>query len=63
MYAAKVEADASRKGKNEVDLAFKIDEGPRVRVGEVLLTGNAVLPQSMLLGAMKSNHPHGWSAG
>jgi outer membrane protein insertion porin family len=59
MYAAKVEAETSRKGKNEVELTFKIDEGPRVRVGEVVLTGSPVLPQSILLGAMKSNHPHG----
>ncbi|OGD21871.1 MAG: outer membrane protein assembly factor BamA [Candidatus Aminicenantes bacterium RBG_16_63_16] len=66
MYAAKVEVETSRKGKNEVDLAFKIDEGPRVRVAEVVLTGTPVLPQSILLSAMKSNRPHGlisWVAG
>jgi outer membrane protein insertion porin family len=59
MYAAKVEAETSRKGKNEVELAFRIDEGPRVRVGEVVLTGTPVLPQTILLEPMKSNRPHG----
>ena len=59
MYAAKVEADTSRKGKNEVELNFRIDEGPRVRVGDVVLTGNAVLPPSILLQPVKSNRPHG----
>ena len=66
MYAAKVEVETSRKGKNEVDLEFKIDEGPRVRVAEVVLTGTPVLPQTILLSAMKSNRPHGlisWVAG
>ncbi len=66
MYAAQVEAQTDRKGKNEVELTFKIDEGPRVRVAEVVLTGTPKLPQSILLAAMKSNRPHGlvsWVAG
>jgi outer membrane protein insertion porin family len=66
MYAAKVEAETSKKGKNEVDIMFRIDEGPRVRVAEVELTGTPKLPQSILLAAMKSNRPHGlmsWMAG
>ncbi len=59
MYAAKVEAETSRKGKNEVELTFRIDEGPRVRVAEVRLTGTPKLPESILLASMKSNRPHG----
>jgi hypothetical protein len=65
MYAAKVAVDTDRK-KNEIDLTFKIDEGPRVRVAEVVLTGNPKLPATVLMASMKSNRPHGlisWVAG
>ena len=66
LYAAKVDVQADRKGKNEVELLFKIDEGPKVRVGEVLFAGKPKLPQSELQLAMKSNRPHSlfsWVAG
>jgi outer membrane protein insertion porin family len=41
-------------------LAFRIDEGPRVRVGQVEFTGSPKLPTEIMLEAMKSNHPHGF---
>ena len=66
LYAAKVDVQTDRKGKNEVEVLFKIDEGPKVRVGEVIFAGKAKLPQSELRMAMKSNRPHGlfnWIAG
>jgi outer membrane protein insertion porin family len=66
LYAAKVDVQADRKGKNEVDVLFKIDEGPKVRVGEVIFAGKPKLPPSELQMAMKSNRPHGlfnWVAG
>jgi len=66
LYAAKVDVQAERKGKNEVELAFRIDEGPKVRVGEVLFAGRPKIPQSELQLAMKSNRPHSlfnWVAG
>jgi outer membrane protein insertion porin family len=66
LHAAKVDVQADRKGKNEVELLFKIDEGPKVRVGEVLFAGKPKLPQSELRMAMKSNWPHSvfaWVAG
>jgi len=47
-----------RKGKNEVESLFKIDEGPKVRVGEVIFAGRPKIPQSELQLAMKSNRPH-----
>jgi outer membrane protein insertion porin family len=58
LYAAKVDVQAEKKGKNEVDLLFKIDEGPKVRVGEVIFAGRPKIPQSELQMAMKSNRPH-----
>jgi len=66
LYAAKVDVQTDRKGKNEVEVLFKIDEGPKVRVGEVIFAGKAKLPQSELRMAMKSNRPHSlfnWIAG
>ena len=58
LHAAKVEVEASRRGKNEVEVAFKIDEGPKVRVGEVEFVGSPKLAQNMLKEALKSNQPH-----
>jgi outer membrane protein insertion porin family len=58
LYAAKVDVQTDRKGQNEVEVLFKIDEGPKVRVGEVLFAGKPKLPQSELQLAMKSNRPH-----
>jgi outer membrane protein insertion porin family len=66
LYAAKVDVQTDRKGKNEVEVLFRIDEGPKVRVGEVIFAGKPKLPQSELGMAMKSNRPHGlfnWVAG
>jgi outer membrane protein insertion porin family len=58
LYAAKVDVQTERKGKNEMDLLFKIDEGPKVRVGEVIFAGRPKIPQSELQLAMKSNRSH-----
>lgn len=59
LQAAKVEVETSKKAKSEVEVLFKIDEGPKVRVGEVEFIGKPKLPQSTLREAMKSNKPHG----
>jgi len=58
LYAAKVDVQTEKKGKNEMDLLFKIDEGPKVRVGEVVFAGRPKIPQSELQLAMKSNRSH-----
>ena len=55
LHAAKVDVETSKKGKSEVDIQFKIDEGPKVRVGEVEFIGKPKLPQSTLREAMKEN--------
>ncbi|MHB8053853.1 MAG: outer membrane protein assembly factor BamA [Candidatus Aminicenantales bacterium] len=56
--AAKVEYEADKKGKSEIELVFKIDEGPKVRVAEVLFVGSPKLSQSTLREALKENKPH-----
>ena len=66
LQAAKIDAEVARKGKNEVDLTFRIDEGPKVRVGEIVFEGRSKLPESVLREAMKDNKTHGllsWIAG
>lgn len=59
LQAAKVEVETDRKGKNEVEVLFKIDEGPKVRVGEVVFEGKTKIPESILRDAMKENKKHG----
>ncbi len=58
LQAAKIDTEVARKGKNEVDLTFRIDEGPKVRVGEVVFEGRSKLPESALREAMKDNKTH-----
>ena len=58
LQAAKIDAEVAKKGKNEVDLTFRIDEGPKVRVGEVVFEGRSKLPESALREAMKDNKTH-----
>jgi outer membrane protein insertion porin family len=55
LYAAKVDVETSKKGKSEVEVLFKIDEGPKVRVAEVEFTGRPKLPPSVLRESMKEN--------
>ena len=59
LQAAKIDAEVAKKGKNEVEIQFKIDEGPKVRVGEVEFVGKTKLPPSFLREALKDNQKHG----
>jgi outer membrane protein insertion porin family len=58
LLAAKIETELKKEGKNEVDLIVKIDEGPKLRVGDVVFEGATKLPPSTLEWAMKDNRPH-----
>ncbi len=58
LYAAKVEVETNKKGQSEVEVNFKIDEGPKLRVGEVDFVGAPKLAQSTLSEAMGSNRPY-----
>lgn len=66
LLAAKIDTEVRKTGKNEVELMVRIDEGPKVRVGEVVFEGDTKLPDNMLKWAMKDNRPHtffNWIAG
>ncbi|MEN6560823.1 MAG: outer membrane protein assembly factor BamA [Acidobacteriota bacterium] len=66
LLASKIEVESVRQGKNEVDVLFKIDEGPKLRVGAVVFEGGTKIPASTLEWSMKNNRPHSlfnWVAG
>ena len=56
--AAKVEYATEKKSGSEIEVVFKIDEGPKIRVAEVEFIGSPKLPQSTLREALKENKPH-----
>ncbi|MEN6311138.1 MAG: POTRA domain-containing protein, partial [Acidobacteriota bacterium] len=58
LLEAKIAVDTRRQGKNELEVLIKIDEGPKVRVGEVVFEGMTKLAPSELRQAMKENRPH-----
>jgi outer membrane protein insertion porin family len=66
LLASKIDTEIVKQGKNEVNVLIKIDEGPKVRVGDVVFEGNTKLPASTLKWSMKDNRPHSlfnWIAG
>jgi outer membrane protein insertion porin family len=58
LLASKIEAEVVRQGKNEVDVQIRVDEGPKIRVGDVVFEGAAKVPTGNLTWAMKDNRPH-----
>ena len=46
LQASKIEAEVVKQGKNEVDVQIRIDEGPKVRVGDVVFEGAAKIPRA-----------------
>ncbi|MBE3129873.1 MAG: outer membrane protein assembly factor BamA [Acidobacteria bacterium] len=58
LLASKIDTEIVKQGKNEVDVLIKIDEGPKVRVGDVVFEGNTKLLPSSLKWSMKDNRPH-----
>ncbi|OGD19601.1 MAG: outer membrane protein assembly factor BamA [Candidatus Aminicenantes bacterium RBG_13_64_14] len=58
LLASKIDTEIVKQGKNEVNVLIKIDEGPKVRVGDVVFEGTTKLPESGLKWSMKDNRPH-----
>ncbi len=56
--SGKIEVKTSKKGSNEFELVFNIDEGPRMKVGAVEFEGKPKLLNSTLKAAMKENKEH-----
>jgi outer membrane protein insertion porin family len=56
---AKVEAKATRVPPNAIKLLFEVDEGPTVKVGDIMFRGNTKIDDRELRGAMKFTKPIG----
>jgi len=54
----KVEVETNEKGTNEIDIVIKIDEGPKLRVGEIEFEGKTKLRESTLRASVKENKEH-----
>lgn len=59
LQSGEVKVDVNKIGKNELDVIFNINEGPKIKVGEVIFEGKPKLLQSILRGAMKENKKYG----
>jgi outer membrane protein insertion porin family len=54
----KVEVKTEKEGNNEISVVFEVDEGPKLRVGEIVFEGNTKLRESTLEGAISENRKH-----
>jgi len=50
-------------GTNAVELTFVIDEGPKVKVGQIRFVGNKTFSDRKLLRAMRNDRPYGFPIG
>jgi len=58
LHAGNVRVKTEKTGKNEVEILFDIDEGPKMRVGKIEFIGKTKLPESVLRSAVKENKKH-----
>ncbi|MGB8958573.1 MAG: outer membrane protein assembly factor BamA [Candidatus Aminicenantales bacterium] len=58
LLASKIDVETVKQGKNEVDVQVRIDEGPKLRVGDVVFDGGTKVLASTLKWSMKDNRPH-----
>src|SRR5258706_1762011 len=56
---AKVDAELRRVPPSSLELTFKVDEGPKVKVGNIDIVGNAVFSDREVIRAMKNLKPIG----
>jgi outer membrane protein insertion porin family len=54
----KVNVITNKKGNNEIELIFEVDEGPKLRVGEIVFEGRTKLRPSTLRDAISENREH-----
>ncbi len=57
--SAKVDPQIRRVPPSSLELTFKIDEGPKVKVGNIDIVGNTVFSDKVVIRAMKNMHPIG----
>jgi len=59
LQSGRVEVKTEKKGKNEVEIVFDIDEGPKIKVGQIVFEGRTKVLESVLRNAMGENKKHG----
>jgi outer membrane protein insertion porin family len=62
----KVNVRTDKMGNNEIGIIFEVDEGPKLRVGEIVFEGKTKLRESTLRDAFAENKEHGifaWMSG
>jgi len=57
--AATVDPQIRRVPPSSLEITFKINEGPKVKVGNITITGNTVFSDKEVIRAMKNLHPFG----
>jgi outer membrane protein insertion porin family len=57
--SATVDAQLRRVPPSSLELTFKINEGPKVKVGNIDIVGNTVFSDRVVIRAMKNLHPFG----
>jgi len=56
---AKVDPEIRRVPPSSLEITFKVNEGPKVKVGQINIVGNTVFNDSTVIRAMKNSHPIG----
>jgi outer membrane protein insertion porin family len=56
---ATVEPEVRQIPPSSLEIVFNVDEGPKVKVGEIEILGNQALTQREVVRAMKNLHPYG----
>src|SRR5206468_386221 len=56
---AKVDPQIRRVPPSSLEVTFKVDEGPKVKVGNIDIEGNTVFSDRAVIRAMKNLHPIG----
>ncbi len=56
---ATVDPEVRQIPPSSLEIVFKVDEGPKVKVGEIEILGNQALTQREVVRAMKNLHPYG----
>lgn len=60
LTGGEIRADLNKKGNNELGIVFRIKEGTKIKVGEIVFAGSPPLADRELSAAMKELKPHGF---
>ncbi len=66
LTTGEVTVEENKKGSNEIEIVFDINEGPKIKVGEIYFKGQPALRKGILMSGIKENKKHNlysWIAG